>query len=262
MPALVTAMDTAEELDLASHRHNVRTLWDRGLRGFVIAGSTGEGPYLESGERSALSAATRAELGDDAFVICGIAAESIRGAAEQVEEAADGGADAVLVMTPTTLVRGRHHLVEAFYERIADTSTLPVLLYTVPGVTGYELPVDSVVRLAAHGNVTGIKDSGGNAGRFAEWRGQVPDPFWSFCGASRAIIDAVASGAHGAITASANYAFDLVARCVDGDRGAQEELVAVTGPIEAGGVPGTKAAAARIGLRPGPPRAPLADVTG
>ena len=261
MPAMVTAFDRDEEIDVDAHRHNLRTLWDRGVRGFIVAGSTGEGPYLEAGERAALCSAARSELGDDAFVVCGVAAETVRAALGQIAEAAAGGADAVLVMTATSLVRGRHDLVAGHYVAIADRSGLPVLLYTVPGVTGYELPVETVVALAGHGNIVGIKDSGGRAERFARWRDQVPSPFWGFCGASGAIVDSMAFGAHGAITASANYAFDLVARTVDGDTGAQRDLAAVSGPVEAGGIAGTKAAAAGAGLRPGYSRAPLPPPT-
>lgn len=260
MPALVTALDDAGEIDAESHRHNVRTLWNRSVRGFVLAGSTGEGPYLEPGEREILCMATRDELGAVPFVVCGIAAETLRAARSQLEEAAAGEADFVLVMTPTTLVRGRHHLVEGFFQHVAEVSPLPVLLYTVPAVTGYELPVESIIALAAHENIVGIKDSGGKAERFAQWVGSVPDPFWGFCGASRAVLDSVAAGAYGAVTASANYAFDLVTLCVAGDAAAQAELIAVTAEIEAHGVPGTKAAAGRLDLRPGPPRAPLAAV--
>ncbi|RPI26260.1 MAG: dihydrodipicolinate synthase family protein, partial [Actinobacteria bacterium] len=256
----VTALDAEGDLDVGNHRHNVRTLWERSVRGFVLAGSTGEGPYLEPGERETLCMATRDELAGDPFLVCGIAAETIRAARSQLEEAAAGEADMVLVMTPTTLVRGRHHLVEGYFREVADISPLPVLLYTVPGVTGYELPVESVVSLAGHDNVVGIKDSGGDPERFAQWAGSVPEGFLGFCGTSRAILASMAAGAHGAITASANYAFDLVTRCVGGDAEAQAELTAAAAAVESDGVAGTKAAAARAGLRPGPPRAPLLPV--
>ena len=70
-----------------------------------------------------------------------------------------GGADAVLAMTPTTLVRHRPDLVEGFFSDLADAAPLPVFLYSVPKVTAYELPLDVAIRLAAHGNVAGMKDS-------------------------------------------------------------------------------------------------------
>lgn len=257
MPALVTPFDAGEEIDLAAHRHNVRFLWERNVAGFLLAGSTGEGPYLEAGERRSLLTTARDELGDGAFLLCGVSAETVRAAASQIDEAQAGGADAVLVLTPTTLVRGRHHLVEAFFGEIADRSPLPLLLYTVPPVTGYELPVDAVIRLSRHDRVQGIKDSGGNPDRIAAWSADVGDGFFTYCGASRAVTASMAAGGYGAITASANYASDLVARAVDGDAAAQDELRAVAAAVESDGVPGTKAAAERFGLRCGACRRPL-----
>lgn len=260
MPALITPFDGDEELDVAAHRHNVRFLSERHVAGFLVAGSTGEGPYLEAGERHALLAAARDELGDEPFLLCGIAAETLRQAAAQLGEAAAGGADAALVITPTTLVRGRHQLVEDHFAAVAAESSLPVLLYTVPPVTGYELPVEAVVRLAGNERVVGIKDSGGNPERIAEWVPATGTGFFTYCGASRAVSASMTAGAYGAITASANYAADLVTRAVDGDEEAQDELRVRAGAVEAAGVPGTKAAAERFGLRAGACRRPLRSI--
>jgi len=255
MPALVTPFTTHGDLDEDAHRHNVALLAGNGVGGFVIAGSTGEGPYLEPGERERLASATRRELGAHTYVMCGIAAQSLRGARKQIGEAAAGGADAVLVMTPTLLVGGNEHLVARFYRDVTESCPLPLFLYTVPPVTGYELPVSIVV--AQSKAAAGIKDSGGNPERIAEWHAQVTAPFFTFCGASRAVMASVAAGAHGAITASANYAADLVVSAVSGDSAAQAALTARAADVEAYGVAGTKAAAEAFGLRTGPPRRPL-----
>ena len=106
MPALVTPFDAAGAIDFLAHAHNVAFMVDKGITGFLLGGPTGEGPYLEPGERRLLVEATR-ELADDALVLCGVAAQSNRQAPSQGEEAAAGGADAALVMTPTTLARTR-----------------------------------------------------------------------------------------------------------------------------------------------------------
>ena len=108
MPALITPFTAAGELNEAAHRHNLATLQTRGCRGFLVAGSTGEGPYLEAGERRQLLAAAREELGSDPFLLGGIAGESVRQATAQVAEVTEGGADAVLVVTPTSMARFFH----------------------------------------------------------------------------------------------------------------------------------------------------------
>jgi len=256
MPALVTALDPDGNIHRDGHVHNVAAAVESGAKGILVGGSTGEGPYLEAGERTILVAATR-EAFPDLTILCGIFAESARQAHTQICEATDGGADAVLVVTPTTLVRDRREWIVDYFEWVADTSPVPVFLYTVPRVTGYELPCASVAELAGHPNVAGMKDSGGDVSRLDDIAAILSDDFVVYAGASRALADSFDRGAHGAITASANYAFSTVAAAASGDRAAQATLIDVTSVVEQYGVPGTKFAASVAGLRPGPGRAPL-----
>jgi hypothetical protein len=79
IPALVTPFGHRGDLDLNAHRHNLSLLWSRGVRGFLRGGSNGEGPYLEPGGRHALATAAREAL-PEAFLLAGVAAESIRAA--------------------------------------------------------------------------------------------------------------------------------------------------------------------------------------
>ncbi len=256
MPALVTAFDTDGEIDLEAHRHNVGVAVAAGTEGVLIGGSTGEGPYLEPGERVTLVKAAR-EAFSDITILCGVFAESQRQAQIQISEAADTGADAILVVTPTTLVRGRRSWIVDYYEWVADSSPLPVFLYTVPQVTGYELPCESVAELAGHRNIAGMKDSGGDVTRLDDVAGILTDSFIVYAGNSRALTESVERGAYGAITASANYAFATVAAASSGDKTAQQTLTAVTSVVEKHGVPGTKYAASLEGMRPGEGRSPL-----
>jgi len=264
MPALITPFDERGEVDLGAHTHNMELLAGRGVTGFLIAGSTGEGPYLGSGERQALVEQARRAVNSSAYLVCGVAAESVRQATAQIEEATSGGADAVLVLTPTSLARGNHDAVRRFFVHVADASPLPVFLYSVPMVTGYELPVAQVEALASHPNVIGMKDSGGRPVRIQELARSITEPFIMFAGASRALAASLAAGGYGAITASANYASDLVERLVEASdvsnadaEQVQSVLSMLVGVIEPHGIVGTKAAAAARGLKAGLPRLPL-----
>lgn len=258
MPAIVTPFDDAGELDLSAHRHNVELLTTRGIEGFVIGGSNGESPYLESGERAALATATK-EAAPDAFVVVGIVAESLRTALALRAEAADSGADALLVTTPTTLVRHQPAMVERYYEDVAGTSPLPVFLYSVPRVTAYDLGLDAAARLAAHPNVVGIKDSSGDLDRATAL---TATSLTVFVGSSAIAWTAVAAGAYGAITASANYAPELAGTVIRLALAGQETplrstLAELSRAVEAFGVGAVKYAATRSGLRGGSPRRPL-----
>ena len=256
MPALVTAMDDKGDIDTDAHVGNVGVAIDAGAQGALIGGSTGEGPYLERGERSKLIVSVRKTF-PELIIVAGISAESNRQAERQICEVADAEADAVLVVTPTTLARGRREWVVDYFETLADSSPLPVILYTVPNVTGYELPCESVAELAGHHNIIGMKDSGEDTARLDAIGQIMGDSFVVYAGSSRVLSDSVARGAYGAITASSNYAFATVSDVVAGDADAQNRLQSMVSVVEAHGIPGTKYAASLIGMNPGAARLPL-----
>jgi 4-hydroxy-2-oxoglutarate aldolase len=261
MPALITPFTRGGEIDTKAHTHNLRVLAEAGITGFVIGGSNGEGPYLEPGERSRLVKAGRRR---NAHFMVGISAESTRVALRQVQEAVDAGADSVLLMTPTTLARGRDEAILRFYRTVADMSPLPLFIYSVPSVTGYSLPIELVWRISRHEKVIGMKDSSGDVVRLQSIIDASPPDFILYSGSSRALTAAIAVGCHGAITGSGNYLPKLVLQTMEAARVSpekarrlQKRLSAVTADVEAHGIPGVKAAAKAAGLDPGYPREPL-----
>lgn len=265
---MITPFTTDGLPELAAFRSNLKDLAGRGVGGFLVGGSTGEGPYLEAGERAMLIGAARDALGPGPFLLCGVAGESVRAAQAQVNEALESGADAALVVTPTSLVRGNHSAVARFYRLLADNTTLPLMLYSVPRVTGYELPTEQVLELAQHPSIVGMKDSGGRPVRIQELVRNVPSPFFMFAGASTALAASMAAGGYGAITASANYAPELVTDIVESSDLSQPradafqlELSRLVKIVERFGLPGTKAAAEATGLQPGTSRPPLAALS-
>ncbi len=265
MPALITPFGQRGELDIKAHTSNMRTLAERGIEGYVIGGSNGEGPYLETGERARLVKAGRRRK---AHFMVGIAAQSTRGALTQVAEATEAGADSLLVLTPTTLARDRDEAVLRFYRTVADRSVLPVFLYSVPPVTAYSLPLELIWRLSRHENIVGMKDSSGDVVRLQSIIDATPKSFRLYSGSSRALTGAMAVGCDGAITGSGNYAPQLVLETLEAAktepasaRRLQKRLSTLSASVEAHGVPGVKAAAKAAGLEPGYPREPLARLS-
>ncbi len=268
MPAIITPFDDQQELDLDAHRHNLSFLGELGYEGFVLGGSTGEGPLLENGERRRLASASRESLGDEAYLLCGINAETNRAAKGQIAEAAEGGADAALVLTPTTLSRNRTNFVSAFYQEVADESPLPVFLYSVPGVTAYSLPLEAVWELAQHPNVLGMKDSSGDAIRIQRILTGLPDNFALYNGSAQSVTLTVAAGTYGVILAAANYvpqlSLEVVAAALEhppGDMKSQNRLTVANDAVARYGIPGVKAASEMVGLQVGRCRAPLLPIT-
>ena len=266
MPAIITPFDDHQDVDLNAHRHNLSLLGGMGYEGFVLGGSTGEGPLLEPGERRALTAASR-EADPEGFLLCGVNAETNREAMRQITEAADGGADAALVLTPTTLSRNRTNFVNAFFQEVADTSPLPVFLYSVPVVTAYSIPLETVWELAEHPNVVGMKDSSGDAIRIQLMLAGLPDDFALYNGSAHSVNLSLAAGAHGVILAAANYLPRLGLEVVKaalanapGDMKKQHLLSTGNDAVARYGIPGVKAAAEMVGLVAGRCRAPLLPV--
>lgn len=277
--AMITPFDQSGEVDFGAHRHNLELLMDRKVTGFLMAGSTGEGFYLEPGERQALVEESRQTVGDEPLLICGVTAESVRGALAQLQEAAAGGADAGLVVTPTSLIRDRTRLVEQHFAQLAAASPIPIMLYSVPPVTAYTYPLLPTVTSLGLDNVVGMKDSGGDVIRLQQIVSGVGGPMNSsrlpltssrpllYNGSSRAISLAGLAGIYGAITASVNYATALVQRLVDEpqetnwhnetDTEVQNFLTEVAETVESEGIAGIKSAAGLAGMSPGFPRSPI-----
>jgi 4-hydroxy-2-oxoglutarate aldolase len=261
MPALITPFGQRGEIDIKAHSGNMRVLAGRGINGFLIGGSNGEGPYLEAGERARLVKAGRRRK---AHLMVGVAAQSTRTALTQVAEAVEAGADSLLVLTPTTIARNRDDAIVRFFRTVADRSSVPTFLYSVPPVTAYSLPIELISRLSRHDNIIGMKDSSGDVVRLQSIIDATPSNFILYSGSSRALTAAMAIGCHGAITGSGNYAPELVLQTLatakenpSGARRLQKRLSSLSAHVESLGVPGVKAAAKAAGLEPGYPREPL-----
>lgn len=266
MPAIVTPFDEHGEIDRAAHAHNVGFLADDGVEGFVLGGSNGEGPYLESGERSQLIDLAR-QAAPDAYVMAGVMAESVRQGVRQLQECVE--ADSVLIMTPTTLTRSRPAAVLSYFAALIEQAPAPVFLYSVPASTAYSLEIDLVSELSQDPHVVGMKDSSGDVVRLQALINATPDDFILYSGSSAAMSGAIAVGCDGVITGSVNYCHRLVRETVAAasspnahSRALQSRLTALATIVESRGVPGVKAAAELNGLRPGQPRLPLSPVAG
>lgn len=261
LPALVTPFRREGDLDIDAHKHNLRVLAEHGIEGFLIGGSNGEGLYLEPGERARLIKAGRRRK---SHLMAGIAAQSTRMALAQVDEAVDAGADSLLVLTPTAVARGNEDAIVGYFKTVADHSEVPTLLYSVPMVTSYSLPVHLAAKLAKHPNIVGMKDSSGDVVRLQDIVDATPRDFILYSGSSKALTAAIAVGCYGAITGTGNYVPDLVLetlRTAKTDpiaaRRLQKRLSRLSAEIDSQGVPGVKVASRAAGLEPGYPRLPL-----
>lgn len=150
-------------------RHNVDRYNRTALAGMVVLGSTGEAVLLREEEQVQVLETAIAEAAAAKVMIAGVGQESVAATLFIAEHAARLGYDAVLVRTPYYYRRQMRDAEMLHYFRaVADSSALPVVLYSNPACTGYELPVELAAELATHRNIIGIKDSSGNPERIAE----------------------------------------------------------------------------------------------
>src|SRR5271163_5117001 len=149
--------------------HNVDCYSRSPMSGMVLLGSTGEAVMLSDEEsREALRVARDASA-PDKVLIAGVGRESVFETLRLADYAAELNYDVVLVRTPHFYRRQmREREMLTYYQAVADRSPLPVLLYSVPGCTAYDLPVEVVAELVMHPNIVGMKDSSGNVDRIAQ----------------------------------------------------------------------------------------------
>jgi 4-hydroxy-2-oxoglutarate aldolase len=133
------------------------------VSGIVVLGSTGEAIMLSDQERRDVLKAARQAAAPNKVLVAGTGIESAIETLRLTEYAAELGYDAALVRTPHFYRKQMQPAnMLAFYRTVADRSALPVLIYSVPPFTAYDIPAEIVIELAEHPNVIGIKESGGD----------------------------------------------------------------------------------------------------
>ena len=167
-PAMTTPFYPEGGVYYKKIEHNVDRYSRTPVAGLVVLGSTGEAVMLSDEERREVLRVAAAVAAPDKVLIAGVGAESVVETLRLAEYAAKLAYDAALVRTPHFYrPQMKPEAMLAFYRTVADRSPLPVLLYTVPPFTAYDLPLEVIVALAEHPNIIGIKESSGNVEKVA-----------------------------------------------------------------------------------------------
>ena len=155
-----------ERIYLKKLEFNVARLSLTALAGLVVLGSTGEAVALEDAETREVLSTASAATAEDKVLIAGIGRESVHATVALAEFAAEHKYDAVLVRNPSYY---RPQLSDAalmhYFRSVADRSPLPVILYSIPKFTAFEIPLEVVTELAQHPNIIGLKESSGSVER-------------------------------------------------------------------------------------------------
>jgi len=266
-PALTTPFAADGSVSVADIKHNIGRYNSTGLAGYVAMGSTGESVLLSHTEWETVLIAVKEAAAPGMRLIAGTGAESTAETIEKTKRAAQLGYEVALVKTPHYYKPVyKPEVLIAHYQRVADASPIPVLLYSVPVFTGITLEAPEIATLAQHPNIIGIKDSSGHVLRVVETMARVPAGFQILVGAPPTLLPSIVVGARGGILALASA---LPEMCValfnasrrgemDKARALQQSLLQASSAIVSeAGIAGIKFAMDQRGYRGGVPRLPI-----
>ena len=266
----ITTPFRADGIDHAALRANIDRWSNSGIKGFVILGSTGERVHLDEREYLEVIETTRAAVprgADGLAFIVGAGQHSVIGTVNEIKRAAKAGADAVLVITPHYYRAAMtQEVLVSFYNAVADASPVPVLLYSMPALTGIKIEPATIARLSEHQNIIGVKDSSNDVAGLAETVKLCPPDFAVLTGNGTVFLDALRAGATGAILAVGCVVPEICIAIYNAFKNGDEErassLQAKLTPLAAAvttrfGIGGLKAALDLAGYKGGSVRAPL-----
>ena len=219
----ITAMVTPFAADGAVDYGRLKAIVDEqveaGVEGICAVGTSGESPTLSHEEHHEVIAKTIEFAAGRVSIVAGTGANSTSEAISLTKAAiAMGGADACLQVTPYYNKPNAEGLYRHFMT-VADLG-LPVILYNVPGRAGREIPLDVVVRLAAHPKIVAIKEAAGSVDRVSAIKAALPD-FTVLSGDDSLALPMVSVGAEGVISVASNVIpkemGDMVRKALAGD---------------------------------------------
>ncbi len=252
--AMATPLTQDGEIDPAGIARVVDYLFASGVTGLSILGSTGEGPSLTNAQRERALTATLAAANGRGPVFTGAASSVVSEVIAGLRMSAGSGARGALV-PPPYYYRLDTDAIVSYFERVAEASPLPLILYNIPSMTKIQIPPAAVARLAAHPNIMGLKDSGGDLGYFGALARLVAaqEGFTLYTGSDELLPAALLLGGHGIIGGAVNVVPDVLAALygayLDGDTA---RAVALAGTVARAN------AAVKVGTFPAPIKAQYA----
>ena len=266
LTAMVTPYTSDGAVDYKHARRLAAALVRAGNDGIVATGTTGEAPLLTDDEKARIWEETKQELGANGTVVAGAGTNDTRHSIHLTRLAEKAGVDAVLAVVPYYLKPPQEGIFQHF-RAIAESTSLPVIIYNVPGRVGVGMTVETILRCAEIPNIVGDKEANGDlahtayimeaAPDFKIWSGNDNDNFPLWC-----------LGAYGCISVTNHIVAGQQRRMRDlveaGDirhaAAIHRRLVALTDACFANGSPSTiRFVLRQLGMEIGEPRLPVVE---
>jgi 4-hydroxy-tetrahydrodipicolinate synthase len=231
--AIVTPMHPDGAIDWPAWERLLALHLSAGTSGVVVGGTTGESATLTEADLLALIERARPRLGGRAALIAGAGSSGTANSVERARRLSAAGVDALLVVTPAYNKPTQEGLYRHF-EAVAAASSVPVVLYNVPARTAVDLLPATVARLAKLPRIVAVKEAVASMERVRELVALTPADFAVLSGDDATAVAAMAHGARGVISVTANLVpkamAELAAAALRGDR---EAAVRLDAPLRA-----------------------------
>jgi 4-hydroxy-tetrahydrodipicolinate synthase len=268
LTAMVTPFGVSGELDLDKAAELATYLVDEQRNdALVISGTGGESPTTTDSEKADLVRAVVDAVGDRAKIVAGVGTFDTVHSIHLAEQAAKSGAHGLLLVTPYYSRPPQAGLL-AHFRAVAAATELPVLLYDIPVRTGTPIETDTLLRLAEHERIVGVKDAKGDLGASSEVLARTDLAFYS--GEDKLTLPMLAIGGSGVVGTSTHFSGPGTLALIEAfDRGDTAEALRLhrqlmpiyTGIFRTAGTILVKAGLAMRGRPVGPVRPPLVDAT-
>ncbi len=201
--ALVTPFNEQFEVDYEAYLRLLNFVSAGGVDYLVVQGTTGESPTVTTQEKQRLLALAIENNPRRLPIVFGIGGNYTQLVLETIAQTNFEGVDALLSVTPYYNKPSQAGII-AHFTAIADASPVPVILYNVPGRTVVSMQLDTVLKLAGHPNIIGIKDATSSLEFAMELAWKAPEDFILLSGDDNLVTPMVSVGWHGVISVIAN----------------------------------------------------------
>jgi len=203
LTAMVTPFDQNGDVDFDATRALVNYLIENGTDGLVVAGTTGESPTLSTEEKIELFKFVVDVVGGRIPVIAGTGSNNTRASISLTKQAEATGVDGIMLVAPYYNKPSQEGMYQHF-TAIAESTSLPVMLYNIPGRSVVNMSVETIVRLSQIPNIVAIKEANGNLDAMAEVISQTPSDFTLYSGDDGLTLPVLSIGGAGVVSVASH----------------------------------------------------------
>lgn len=267
--AMITPMYRDGSVNYQAAVELAKRLGENGSDGVVLSGTTGESPVLSFEEKTKLFEEVTDALGGHVEIIAGTGSNSTEDTIALTKAAESAGVDAIMLVTPYYNKPSQGGLYEHF-KAVAETTSLPIMLYNVPGRTNVNLLPETVAKLAKIDNIVAIKEASGNLEQVSVLKTLVPEDFLIYSGDDALTLPVLAVGGGGVVSVVSHLVGREIKTMIDAFLAGKttealeihlqlmplfKAMFLTTNPVP------VKRALEYVGIETGPVRLPLVDLT-